>query len=97
MYVFVFLFRSLPNGNCLYSSGSICRFGRNNHLNELRWLTSIELYENANFYCQHPLLLECLKVRSNIYSNLNSIFSCCLSQKSFNSFVCTDIVKSMKD
>ena len=92
-----FFFRSLPNGNCLYSSASICLFGHNDHLKELRWLTSIELYENAKFYCQHPVLLECLKVHSSVYSNFNSIFSCCLSQKSFNSFVSADIVKSVKD
>ena len=97
MHIFVFLFRSLPNGNCLYSSASICLFGHNNHLNELRWLTSIELYENASFYCQHQVLLECLKVHSNVYLNFNIIFSCCLSQKCFNSFVSTDIVKSVKD
>ena len=97
MYVFAFLFRSLPNGNCLYSSASICLFGHNNHLIELRWLTSIELYENANFYCQRPVLLECLKVHSNVYSNFNSIFSCYFSQKSLNSFVSTDIAKSVKD
>ena len=97
MHVFAFLFRSLLNGNCLYSSALICLFGHNNHLNELRWLISTELYENASFYCQHPVLLECLKVHSNAYSNFNSIFSCCLSQKSFNSFASTDIVKSVKD
>ena len=97
MHVFVSLFRSLPNSNCLYSSASICLFGHKNQLNELRWLTSTEFYENANFYCQHPVLLECLKVHSNVYSNFNSIFSYCLSQKSFNSFVSTDIVKSVND
>ena len=95
--LFILFFRSLPNGNCLYSSASICLFGHNNHLNKLRWLTSIELYENAKFYCQHPVLLECLKVHSSVYSNFNSIFSYCISQKSFNSFVSTNIVKSVKD
>ena len=97
MHELYFFFRSLSNGNCLCNSASICLFGHNNHLNELRWLTSIELYENAKFYCQHPVLLECLKVHSSVYSNFNSIFSCCLSQKSFNSFVSTDIVKSVKN
>ena len=92
-----FFFRSLPNGNCLYSSASICLFGHNNHLNESRWLTCIELYENAKSFYQQPVLLECLKVHSSVYSNFNSIFPCCLSQKSFNSFVSTDIVKSVKD
>ena len=48
-------------------------------------------------FCQHPVLLECLKVHSNVYSNFNSIFFCCSSQKSFNSFISTDIVKSVKD
>ena len=92
-----FFFRSLPNGNCLHSSASIYHFGHNNQFNELRWLTSIELYENVKFYCQHPVLLECLKVHSRFYSNYNSICSCCLYQKSFNSFVSTDLVKSVKD
>ena len=92
-----FFFRLLPNGNCLYSSASIYIFGHNNHLNELCWLTSIELYENAKFYCQHLVLLEGLKVYSSVYSNFNSIFSSCLSQKNFNSFVSTDIAKSVKD
>ena len=97
MHELYFFFRSLPNGNCLCNSASICLFGHNNHLNELRWLTSIELHGNAKFYCQHPVLLECLKVYSSVYSNFNSIFSCCLSQKSFNSFVSADIVKSVKN
>ena len=93
-----FLFRSLLDGNCLYGSASICPFGHNNHLNELRWLTSIELYENAKFFCQHQIFfLECMKVHSSVYSNFNSIFSFCLSQKSFGSFISTDIVKSVKD
>ena len=93
-----FFFRSLPNGNCLYSSASICLFGHNNRLNELRWLTSIDNEnENAKLYCQHPALLECLKVHDSIYSNFNGIFSCCLSQKSFNSFVSTESVESVKD
>ena len=92
-----FFFRSLPNGNCLNSPASIYIYGHNNHLNELCWLTSIELYENAKFYCQHLLLLEGLKVHGSVYSNSSSIFSSCLSQKNFNSFVSTDIVKSVKD
>ena len=96
MHVFIFLFRSLPNGDCLYSSASIFLFGHNSHLNELRWLTFIELYENAKFYCQHPVLLECLKVHSSVYSNFNSIFSYCLFQISFNEFVSKDIAKSVK-
>ena len=91
-----FSFRSLSNGNCLCSSLSICLFGHNNHLNELCWLASIVLCENAKFFCQHPVVLECLKVHSSVYSNFSIIFSCCLSQKSFNSFVSTDIVKSVK-
>ena len=91
------IFRSLPNGNCLYNSALVCLFGHNNHLNELHWLTPIRLYENAKFYCQHPVHWECLKVQSSIYSNFNGIFSCCLYQKRFNSFVSKDIAKSVKE
>ena len=43
------------------------------------------------------MLLECLKVDRSVYSNFNSIFSCCLSQKGFNSFISTNIVKCVND
>ena len=43
----------------------ICLFGHNDHLKDLRGLTSTELYENAKFHCQHPVLLACLKVHSS--------------------------------
>ena len=89
----VSFFNSLPNDISLYRSVSICLFSDNNHLNKFRWLASIGLNENRNFCCQHSLLLECLKVHSNSYSNFNSIFSCCVSQKFFS----TDIIKSVKD
>ena len=97
IHVSVFAFKSLRNGNCLYSSTSTCLFPHNNHLNELRLLASIELYENTNFCYQYPALLESLKVHSNVYLDFNSIFSCCLFQKCFNSFSFTDIIKSFKD
>ena len=92
-----FFFRPLPNGNCLYSSASICLFGHNNHLKEIHWFTYIESYENAKFYCQHSVLLEFLRFHRSVYSNFNSIFSCCLSQKSFNSFIFKYVVKYVKD
>ena len=41
---FLLIFRSQPSGNCLYSSLSILLFGNNGYIDELRVLSSIELF-----------------------------------------------------
>jgi len=48
---------SLCNGDCLYSSISLSLFGNNNFCNDLRILACIELFFNAKFYSEHPVLL----------------------------------------
>ena len=68
----------------------------------ITWMNYVGLhllsYIRMPNFIVNTLLLECLKVHSSAYSNFNCIFSCCLSQRSFNSFVSTtNIVKSVKD
>ena len=48
-----FTFRSLTNGNCMYSSISSLLVGNNSLVKELRRLTSIELYLNSEFHGKH--------------------------------------------
>ena len=57
MYLFYTLHRSEVSGNCLYSSASLALVGSNTFDNDLRMLTSLELFINANFYSQHPCFL----------------------------------------
>ena len=51
-------FRSMPNGNCPYSSASLSLAGdRDNSLeHELRVSTAVELHVNEAYYAQHPAL-----------------------------------------
>ena len=43
------------NGNCIYSSVSLLLVGDNSLVEELRSLTSIELYLNSNYYGKHDV------------------------------------------
>ncbi|XP_065642782.1 uncharacterized protein LOC136074396 [Hydra vulgaris] len=45
---------SQSTGNCLYSSISLVITGNNSVVNDLRLLTSIEFFLNADFYSNHP-------------------------------------------
>ena len=60
--------------------------GDNSLIEELRAMTSIELYLNANFYCNHPsLLLKFDEYRDQISSSFNNILPLCASFKSLDS------------
>ena len=48
-----FIFRSLANENCMYSSMPLLLVGNNSLVEELRFLTSIELYLHSEFYDKH--------------------------------------------
>ena len=50
------LFRSMPNGNCLLSSGSLSLVGDNSPMHELRVIAAVELHVNATYYAQHPAM-----------------------------------------
>ena len=50
------LFRSSTDRNCLYSSISLSLFGDNSMKEDLRILSSCELFQH-NYYCEHPVFL----------------------------------------
>ena len=48
-----FTFRYLPNWNCMYSSISPLIVGNNSLMEELRCLTSVDLYLHSEFHGKH--------------------------------------------
>jgi len=72
-FIFIFFFFE-TNGDCLYSSTSLALFGDNRFVDELRAMVCIELFLNATFYINHPIL----------ESNKPSSFSLLLSNKTFD-------------
>ena len=86
---------SKTSGDCLYSSSSLVMFGDNTVCNELRVLTSIELFLNAEFYAKHPFLTSFWENNKELFVSFMSVFNCCVSDNAFNSkmFSCSDIVK----
>ena len=48
--------RSLPNGNCLFSTVSFSLVGDNSLVHELRVMVAVELHLNATYHAQHPAL-----------------------------------------
>ena len=51
-------FSWLPDGNCLFGSASSLINGTNDFICDLRILTALELFENCQQYCDHPLFSE---------------------------------------
>ena len=81
MYLFYILHRSEVSGNCLYSSASLALVGSNTFVNDLRMLTSLELFINANFYSQHPCFLSAVNDHHECFGNINNLLplSVCLA------------------
>ena len=69
------LFRSLTDGNCLYSAISVRLVGNNSLIHLLRIWTSFQLFLNNEFYFKHPVL-------TNVYNNGKAV----LGEKLFCSF-----------
>ena len=82
---------SLTTGDCLYSSVSLNLFGNNSVCDELRIMTCIELYLNASFYGMHPIIMSAFKKHDKIFCNYMSVFSCCVSDSTFNFFSSNDV------
>ena len=73
-------YRSEASGNCLYSSVSLMLVGDNSLVGDLRAMTSIELYLNANFYSDHPHFLSSFdKHKVSICQHLKNILPMCVS------------------
>ena len=76
---------SSTSGDCLYSSASLAIFSNNSFCDDLRILTSIELFIHSSFYAQHPMLCSFWENNKSIFSSFMSVFSCCVSDSAFNS------------
>lgn len=97
-------FRSEASGNCLYSSVSLAMVGDNSLVESLRVMVSIELFLNANFYCNHPSFHSIFaKHKEKVCSNVNNLLPMSVSFDALDSgssgeelvrveaiFICTD-------
>ncbi|XP_047130019.2 52 kDa repressor of the inhibitor of the protein kinase-like [Hydra vulgaris] len=78
--------RSTEDGNCLYSSISLI-LNDNNHTSKiLRLLTSIELFENINFYTRYDYFCSYFNQHRSEYSQLSNLFFIAVSFKCSDSF-----------
>ena len=78
--------RCSPNGNCLYNAVSILLKGNESLATSLRLLTSVELFENSEYYAKHPRMEEVLSSNAEQFLNQNNAFSALLSDESSKCF-----------
>ena len=71
LFFSLFLCRTQPDGNCLYRACSKLLCGKENMCDYLRDLTSIELFNNLQFYAFHPYIKE----KSHVFQSENTAFS----------------------
>ena len=69
--VFTYLFRSLADGNCLYSAVSAIFLGNNSLIYTLRTLTPMKLLTNSEFYSRPPVLIDVLSNGKAVLSEQN--------------------------
>jgi hypothetical protein len=75
----------LANGNCLYNACSIALTGNDRRISGiLRCLTSIELYEHALYYANHPVIK--LQYENGAFTSLKNAFAMCLSDTALSVF-----------
>ena len=61
------------DGNCLYNAKSVCLGGAIEYSTVLCLLTAIELFENAQYYSNHPMLLLYYLIMKSPFSHLPSL------------------------
>ena len=71
LFFSLFLCRTRPDGNCLYRACSKLLCGKEDMCDFLRDLTSIELFNNLQFYARHPYIKE----KSHVFQSENAAFS----------------------
>ena len=85
--------RSEATGNCLYNSVSLSLVGDYSLTDELRIITSVELFLNFEFYFDHPFLKSALTKLSS--SSMKNLLHMCVSfNSSDTTSSCEDLVKS---
>ena len=82
-----FIPRVHPDGNCLYGSLSVALVGDGTLSLDLRILVAIELYRNAIFYAEHPLVKEIYSKNLEAFQSENSVFCMMLSHFASQKFV----------
>ena len=81
------LFRSSTDGNCLYSSIPLSLFGDDSMKEDLRILSSCELFLHNNYYCERPVFLN-FAGKYNIPLSRAFKFSVSLSTLNFDLPLC---------
>ena len=72
------------SGNCLYSFASIILIGDTTLMKELRAMTCIELFLNAEYYIKQPIFSEVSDKHSNLFSSIETLLKISVSDASFN-------------
>ena len=84
MTFYLFIFRSKANGNCLFSAFSIAICGDNRYVNDLRILTTIELYVNPGFYSQHTIFKLLLNNNPGVFNSIDTILAISVSHNALD-------------
>ena len=71
-------------GSCLYSSASLRLVGDNSLVEDLRIMTSIELYLNAAYYCKHPSFVSTFSEHGTSFNSLESMLCVSVSSSAFD-------------
>ena len=85
-YNFLF-YRVHPDGNCLYRAHSVALVGNGTLALDLRILVAIELYRNAGYYTEHPLLKNIFFNNQGAFQSESSVFCMMLSHFGTQNFV----------
>ena len=81
---FISYHSSETSDDCLYSSASIVLVGDNTLVEELRAMTCIELFLNAEHYSKHPIFSQVFDKHSNLFSSIETLLKISVSDASFN-------------
>ena len=85
-----YFFSTSANGNCLFNACSIALTGNESLSSYLRCLTSIELFENAKFYANHPH-----PHKNGAFTSLKNAFAMCLSDAALTIFEQSDDIAAV--
>ena len=88
-----YFFSTSANGNCLFNACSIALTGNESLSSYLRCLTSVELFENAKFYANHPLIES--QHKNGAFTSLKNAFAMCLSDAALTIFEQSDEIAAV--
>ena len=88
--------RCSPNGNCLYIALFILLKGNESLQTSLRLLTSVELFENSEYYAKHQRMKKVLSRNAEQFLNQSNASSALLSDEAPNASKVTELNALMK-